>query len=118
MICAETNNLLQPEQYGNRKNKRAILHAVNKRLLYDTVQLQRKPVVLCSNNAKSCYDRVVHFIASLALQRPSLPPGPITCMLTTIQNFHHHVRTFFGDSEDTLICEDGTPFPNGVSSTI
>ena len=38
--CAETNQLLPQEQYGSRKNKIAILHAVNKRLLYDIISLQ------------------------------------------------------------------------------
>ena len=40
MRCAEANNHLPKEQYGSRKNKRAILHAVNKRLLYDVIHLQ------------------------------------------------------------------------------
>ena len=33
--CAETKNLILAEQYGSRKNYRAINQACNKRLLYD-----------------------------------------------------------------------------------
>lgn len=54
MQCAEANNLLPKEQYGSRKNKRAILQAVNKRLLYDTIHLKRHPAALLSNDAQSC----------------------------------------------------------------
>ena len=123
MICAEKNNAIPKEQYGSRKGKRAILHAVNKRLLYDIIHMQRRPAVLCSNDAKSCYNRIVHSIASLALQRLGMPPGPVTCMLVTIQDFEHHVRTTFGDSESVLVNSDGTPFQgicqgNGAGPTI
>ena len=69
MTCAEANSLLPPEQYGSRKRKKAVMHAVNKRLFYDVVHMQRQPAALCSNDAQSCYDRIAHFIASLALQR-------------------------------------------------
>ena len=123
MRCAEANSLLPPEQYGSRKKKKTILHAVNKRLFYDSVYLQRQPAALCSNDAQSCYDRIAHSIASLALQRLGLPPGPITCMLCTIQQFKHHVRTTFGDSEEVLHNNTEVPFQgicqgNGAGPTI
>ena len=123
MRCAELNEEIPKEQYGSRKGKRAILHAVNKRLLYDIIHMQRRPAALCSNDAKSCYDRIVHSIASMALQRLGMPSGPVTCMLVTIQNFNHHVRTTFGNSETALFNIDGQPFQgicqgNGAGPTI
>ena len=102
MTCAETNGALPREQYGSRKNKSAITHAINKKLLYDTIRLQRKPAMLCSNHAKSCYNIIVHSIASLALQRLDMPIQPIQCMLVTIQELHHHVRTVFGTSSSSI----------------
>ena len=59
----------------------------------------------------------------MALQRLGMPPGPVTCMLVTIQDFEHHVRTTFGDSESVLVNTDGVPFQgicqgNGASPTI
>ena len=36
---AEQNNLLPKEQYGSRQYLKAILHAVNERLLYDLAQI-------------------------------------------------------------------------------
>ena len=65
--CAERNGILPPQQYGSRKVLRAISQACNKRLLYYLNHVQRRLMLLCSNDAKSCYDRISHSIASLAL---------------------------------------------------
>ena len=51
------------------------------------------------NDAKSCYDRIVHSVASLAMQRVGAPVEPIICMFTSIQHLQHRIRTVFGDSE-------------------
>ena len=55
-----------------------------------------------SNDAKSCYDRILHSIASLAMQRQGVAPENIICMFTTIQNLRHTVRTAFGDSDKSF----------------
>ena len=60
--------------------------------MYDTLRLNRRPGALCSNDAKSCYDRILHWIAS-----PS-----VESMLKTIQNMHHHIRTSYRDSPFNL----------------
>jgi hypothetical protein len=58
------------EQGGSRKNFRAVELALNMVMMYDQLVGQLKwPGVLCSNALKSCYDRIVHSIASLCLQR-------------------------------------------------
>ena len=44
--CAEKNKLLPKEQYGSRKQHQARHHGLNKRLLYDMVHLQRRPMIL------------------------------------------------------------------------
>jgi hypothetical protein len=56
---------------------------------------------LCSNDAKSCYDRILHSVASLCLQRLGLPEGAIVCMFSTLQNLEHTVRMIYGDSKRT-----------------
>lgn len=110
MHCAERNHNLPQEQYGSRKGKKAILHAVNKRLLYDIIHLQRRTAILCSNDAKSCYDRIIHSVASMALQRLGLPPQPSKCMLTTIQDLEHHIRTAYGTSSSSMTNWSTIPF--------
>ena len=99
MYHTEDMAMLAPEQFGSRKRLSAIEHCVNKRLTFDLWRQKKRPGALCANDAKSCYDRIVHSVASLCMQRVGLPIGPIICMFTTIQNLHHHIRTIYGDSE-------------------
>jgi hypothetical protein len=54
---------------------------------------------ICSNDAKSCYNRILHSVASLCLKQLGLPEGAIVCMFTTLQNLEHTVHTVYGDSE-------------------
>ena len=108
--CAEKNQLFPKEQYGSRKAHEARNHGNNKRLLYDKAHLQRRPMIVCSNDAKSCYDRIVNSIASMAMQRLGLPIEPIQCMIVTIQEMDHYIRTAFGDSDSTLSASDA-PIP-------
>lgn len=122
--CAEANAQIPKEQYGSRKRHQARHQATNKKLLYDLNQFQRKPMILCSNDAKSCYDWIVHSIAALAMQRLGLPPQPMKCMITTLQNMNHYIRTAFGDSDQTLQgSQQAVPFQgilqgNGAGPTL
>ena len=121
---AERNLLFPKEQYA-RKGHRSNHHGVNKRLLYDLAHLQRRPMILCSNDAKSCYDRIVHSIASMAMQRMGMSDKPITCMIVTLQNMKHYIRTAFGDSDSfiSVLDEETVPFQgilqgNGAGPTL
>lgn len=80
-------------------------------------------MILVSNDAKSCYDCIVHSIASIAMQRMGLPIQPIRCMLVTIQNMKHYVRTAFGESNSSMTNENDLPFQgilqgNGCGPTL
>jgi hypothetical protein len=67
MHHAKTNDQLAEEQYGSRKQKTAILHALSKQLSYDILQQTKSAGAVCSNDAKSCYDCILHSAASLCL---------------------------------------------------
>ena len=99
MYSAEDLRAIAKEQYGSRSRLTAIDQSLNKRLTYDIIRQKKRPGALCSNDAKSCYDRIVHSVASLAMQRVGAPVEPIICMFTSIQNLQHRIRTVFGDSE-------------------
>ena len=102
MNHAETRKCIAPEQYRSRKNMMAVDHALHKQLTYNIIRQHHIPAILCLNNAKSCYDRVLHSIASLAYQRLGIDTPPVQCMLESIQNMDHHIRTNFGVSAFTL----------------
>ena len=96
MNYAEKHKLIAPEQFGSRKKHSSIDQVLIKTLFYDALRIKKQDGYLCSNDAKACYDRICHSIASLALQRVGLPIGPILSMLQSLQNMKHHVRTGYG----------------------
>jgi hypothetical protein len=102
MRSAEESYILAREQFGSRKHHQSITAALNKRLTMDLLRQRRQAGALCSNDAKSCYDRIVHNIASLAMRRTGLPAEPIKLMFESLQKAEHRVTiTAFGISEQT-----------------
>lgn len=64
----------------------------------------RWPGVICRNDAKSCYDGIVHVIAALSsmlCQRAS--KSAIICVFTTLQNLSHTICTAYGNSADKYV---------------
>eukprot|EP00957_Ditylum_brightwellii_P031644 2400093-Ditylum_brightwellii.AAC.1 len=86
MRRAEACGGVAPEQFGSRRYKLADLQALNTRLFYDHVLLQKIPSTSVFIDLVSNYNLVVHNIASLALQRVGAPKAPICCTFTTIQD--------------------------------
>ena len=78
------------------------MQATNKKLLCNIAYLLRKSLVVCSNNTKFCYNRIVHLVASLAMQRIKMPKDPILSIFATIQNIIHIVRIAFRDSTSSI----------------
>jgi hypothetical protein len=98
MSAAILQNQIATEQYSRPKRK-AIDHAINRRLVMDHQLYLRQPYAMTSCDLKSCYDRINHSSASLALQRIGITPHEIHAMFQTIQQMVHKVRTAFGVSE-------------------
>ena len=100
MEFGEKHNLLAKEQYGSRKRKSAIQHALNKQLVLDTIRHKKIPAVYCANDAKSCYDRIIFMVAYLTMRRMNIPEQAAKCAITGLIEIKHHIRTVFGDSEE------------------
>ena len=92
---------LADEQAGSRKRLSAEKHALNKRLLLDILRVTKRPGILCANDAKSCYDRILHFAIYVSMRRAGVPKSAISCMLGILKGMRHKIRTAFGDSEET-----------------
>jgi len=67
MYQAEQQHLLADEQYGSCKFKLAIHQCLNKQFFNDLVCFKHCLAVLCSNDAKSCYDCISLLVATLCL---------------------------------------------------
>ena len=102
MWFAEEHGCVAREQGGGRRNHRAEDSSLNLVLINDDARFKRKAMaIICTNDAKGCYDRIVHSIAFICLQRFGVPRPPLLSMFQVIQNLTHHIRTVFGDSECT-----------------
>jgi len=99
MDQAESLKALAPKQYGSRLDHAVIYQSLNMQLTYDLIRQQRLTAAVCLNDAKACYDRIVHAFAALAILCLGIPIGPISVMFGTIQLLHHFICTAFGDSE-------------------
>jgi hypothetical protein len=103
MKDGEAYEQLAWEQYGSREGKKVIEQALNKVLSFDLIRQDRMDAALCYNDAKSCYDRIVHSIASILMQQHNVPASACICVFTTLQNMHHTLRTIYGDSNSDYI---------------
>jgi hypothetical protein len=99
MNHAEKLNNIAREQYGSRKRHRSCVAAANKVLTMDLLRMRKQAGGICSNDAKSCFDRIVHNVATLAMVRQGAPPNAVKSMFKTLQNANHRIRTAFGISQ-------------------
>ena len=81
MWQAEKDGTLSPENYGGRKKHRAIEVVLNQQLVNDSLRLTRKSAGIISNDAKGCFDRIVHMVAHMCLLRLGLPKAPLQAMI-------------------------------------
>lgn len=93
MYSAADLKTLACDQYVSLREHNASMHTVNMNLTFDLLRQQRKPAAICSNDAKSCYDRIVHSVAILSMRRLGAKLEPLICMFGTIQSLTHYVRT-------------------------
>jgi len=89
MVSMEKAGLLAQEQYGSRRNKLANLQCLNKCLLYDLIRFRCQPLALCSNNAKSCYNRIVLTVVALCLCQVGTMLEMVASMVQTIHGMRH-----------------------------
>jgi hypothetical protein len=90
------------EVYGSRKRHRSIECAVNKVLTTDIARQEHRTTAICSNDAKSCFDRILHSIATICMRRVTKQ----TCLMMfgTLAQAQHYIRTTYGDSNKSYSC--------------
>ena len=97
---AEANGAVPQGQCGSRKKHQAIDLALSKALVWDSLLLRRQAAGWVLNDAKSCFDQVVHWVGQVALRRFGILRERVDMMFTrTLQWSTHRVRTGFRDSE-------------------
>jgi hypothetical protein len=113
MDWAEEKSWIPNELYGGRRNHEAIEVTMNRRLTADISQQRRAPLAIASVDAQTCYDRMAHSIASIAMQGWQVDPRAIRAMLRPIQHMKYFLRTAFGDSATFFGGIRALPFQGG-----
>ena len=104
---------LAKEQYGSRKKKSAGQHALNKRLILDYLRIQKLSAILISNDARSCYDRIIIMVSYITMVLFGVARETAKCLLSCLMIMLYFVRTVFGDSDFTYGGRKWSRSPHG-----
>jgi hypothetical protein len=99
MEYGERKGFLAREQFGSRKSKSAIEHALNKRITIDIARQAKTPAVYIANDAKSCYDRILLMVAYLTMRHMGVPKLAAISSIDTLVNMPRAIKTVYGKSE-------------------
>ena len=101
MEAAERNGTINKGAIGGRKNHSGSGGGLLKVLFNDKMRTTGRPGGIISNDAKSCFDRIVHSVAMICLARQGMDKNAIRTLFETLQEAVHHISTAFGVSEDS-----------------
>ena len=106
---------LAKEQYST-PGKKCIDHVVNRKLYFDLIRYQKSSAAMAGVDLKSCYDRVAHAPAYLAMRSYGIPSEPIESMFSTIQDMQYFTFTAHGMSKKSFggIEKGFSAAPNGL----
>jgi len=99
MYHVEQYSLVSSKQYGSCHGCSSITQSLNKWLMFDHMHQLKQATIICSNDAKSCYNCIIHHIAAQSMYWCGVNKTMLICMFSTIQHLKHHIWTLFGDSE-------------------
>ena len=114
MEQGEHYGLLSNEQFGSRKAKSALEHALNKRLILDLARQKKCNAIYLTNDAKSCYDRILLMVAYMTMRRFGIPINVAKCVITGLIEMVCRIRTAHGDSKKSYSAQQLRDFMHGV----
>ena len=113
MKFGEENNILVREQYGGQKKKSVNQHALNKCLIFDYIQPQKLSALIISNDAQSCYDRIIIMVSFTMMLVFGVMKETAQCLLSCLIVMVYSIRTVYGDSNFTYGGADWERTPHG-----
>ena len=114
MEYGEKHALLAQEQFGSRKAKSAIEHAVNKRLTLDISRQTKTKCIYIANDAKSCYDRILMMVTYITMRNFGIPKAAAWSSIATLATMTMRIKTVYGISELEYGGEAWEDFPHGI----
>lgn len=106
MWTGENLEAFNEGQGGSRSGRRTQELLLTKHLQYAILRLLKQNGSLFDNDAKSCFDRIVMPVTSLAAQQLGMPPKACDVFLNTPRQTKYHVKTAYGISERSYSSND------------
>ena len=106
-------NIIPSSQYA-KKGNRAIEAAIVKILIFDYLRFNRKSGAFIAMDLMNCFDRMAHPVSSLCTQRLGIHPQIANCMIRTLCQMKHFIRTAYGDSQWSYIGTTNRPLQGAV----
>ena len=103
---AETNQLLNNNQWGSRPHRQAEDALMLKELTYNITNNTKTTLATFDNDATGCFDRVPCSVAMLASRRLGATKHMSQMQADTLQNIWHQLRTAFGISSMSYTSAD------------
>ena len=110
---AEKHGELPADTIGGRKDMASHEGGLNRVLMSDVSRQRRQDLLMLSEDADTCYDRMQHTGISLSTRRLGVPTPTNTTMLVTLQQMRFFLRTGFGTSSTYFGRQQLTPFQGG-----
>ena len=114
MQFGESRGLFTEEQYGSRKKKSAVEHALNKWLVLDIARQNNDECIYIANDAKSCYDCILLMVAYLGMSKHGIHLLIAKCSITGLIDMEMSIRTVYGDSKQKYGGKKWKKFPHGI----
>ena len=84
-------------QYA-KKGNRSVEAALVKIMIFDQMRFNKINGSFIAMDLMNCFDRMAHPVSSLAAQRLGVHPNIAACMIKTLCQMKHFIRTAYGDS--------------------
>jgi len=104
---------IPPSQYA-KKGNRSIEAAIVKILYFDYLRTNKINGAFLAMDLENCFDRMAHLVSSLCTQRLGVPPQITQCMIRTLCQMKHFIRTAYGDSKWSYIGAKNKPLQGAV----
>jgi len=114
MMATGIKTLSIPSSQYAKKGNRSIEAAIVKILYFDYLRTNKINGAFLAMDLENCFDRMAHPVSSLCTQRLGVPPQIAQCMIRTLCQMKHFIRTAYGDSKWSYIGAKNKPLQGAV----
>ena len=114
MMATGIKTLSIPSSQYAKKGNRSIEAAIVKILYFDYLRTNKINGAFLAMDLENCFDRMAHPVSSLCTQRLGVPSQITQCMIRTLCQMKHFIRTAYGNSKWSYIGTKNKPLQGAV----